>query len=246
MGYATDLERLELQSANHAAKKIGKWYERISLGVRLFTEAELPGLPVHIPLEKFSEQTLANLRSDWKKLTHEFVVSGLRFWHGKPAIFCGKVIQNENVNDLEELFSRKHHSYRNFAEKYPIALSENGYNVCVLCLAFADNEAFQQAKSKLRNTKGGFWKGTYTFSWLLNMNTLELATTKGFSPVHLKALEKTALFLRRNPNVGSLEAWKAPSRFMTGGLLGPEIYMNYLRFYLRLRAQAKASPPDDF
>jgi hypothetical protein len=49
--------------------------------------SHLPDTPVHIPLKKFSEEKLEDLKIDWHKLTGDLHVAGLRYWWGSPVVF---------------------------------------------------------------------------------------------------------------------------------------------------------------
>jgi hypothetical protein len=229
LGYALEIDQLEIPSRNEKTETLNKWYGRFASALDLVADIDLPDTPVHIPLKKFSEEKLEDLKIDWHKLTGDLQVAGLRYWWGSPVVFFAKVIEQEKVADIQGMLERTHDAFHRFAFKYPAYTSENGYNICDMCFAFADSQVFQEASASIRKNKGGFWKGTYTFGWFLDLNTLELVTTKGLAPVHLKAVESAALFVRRNHKAQSLDDWKTPNRFVTKGILGPKTYLQFLR-----------------
>ena len=241
-----DIDQLELPSRSEKTEKLNKWYDRFKSGIDLVADIDLPNTPVHIPLKKFSKEKLGNLKDDWHKLTGDLPIAGLRYWWGNPVVFFAKAVGQEKVSDIQELFKRTHDTFDNFAWKYPAYISDRGYNVCEICFAFSDSQAFQEARATIRKNKGGFWDHTYTFGWFLDLNTLELATTKGFAPVHIKAVEKAALLVCRNHKAQSLDDWKKPNRFVTGGILGTETYLQFLHLYLRLKEQDKVPSPAEF
>jgi hypothetical protein len=247
LGYAVNLDELDLESGNKRAVRLKKWYDRISTGIEVFFDLDMPsGTPVHIPFDKFSEEKFAALKNDWRSLTRDLPLAGLRYAHGKPVVFGAKVISNENIPAIKDLFERLHTEFAHFSNKYEAALSESGYNICDLCLAFFNSDAFEEARRMLRKNKGGFWKGTYTIGWLFNLETLELVTTKGLTPVHLNVLETTALLLARNKRAQSLNAWNPPSGRITGGAVGPKTYLQFMRLFAKLTEQGKVELPADF
>jgi hypothetical protein len=246
LGYALDIDQLAIPSRNEKTEKLNKWYGRFASALDFVADIDLPNTPVHIPLSKFSEEKLESLKNDWHKLTGDLSVAGLRYWWGNPVVFFAKVIEQEKVADIEVLFEHTHDAFHHFAQKYPAYISESGYNICDMCFAFPDSQAFQEASAKIRKNKGGFWKDTYTFGWFLDLNTLDLVTTKGLAPVHLKAVENAALFVRRNHKAQSLDDWKKPNRFVTGGILGPKTYLQFLRLYLRLHEEDRLPLPAEF
>jgi hypothetical protein len=235
LGNAIDIDELDVPSLDPKAQKRRRWYDRLATAMDIFADIDLPDLPVCIPLKKFSQDGLDRLRRDWPELTRDLPLAGLRYWHGKPVVFGAKVVHEEDPSDIEDLIERMHAEFHSFACTHEAFFSESGYNVCDLCFAFTDRTAFQETKARIRKTKGGFWKGTYTFGWFLDLETLELAMTRGLTPVHLGIVDKTALALRRNHRAQSLEAWRAPNRFVTGGLLGPVLFQQFLGLYLKLK-----------
>lgn len=247
LGYATSLDELDPGAGNKKAAQIKKWYGRIARGAETLFELEMPdGPPVHIPFEKFSEKKFDALKTEWRSLTRDFPVAGLRYAHGKPLVFGARFVGQGNMPEIIEIFEGTHAEFDKFAYRYEAAFSESGRRVCDLCFAFSSNDAFEEARTMLRKNQGGFWSDVYTVGWFFNLGTLELATTNRFSLAHVNMLETGALFLASNTGVQSLDAWKAPSGIITGGVVGPKTYLQFMRLFEKLREQGKIEIPADF
>jgi hypothetical protein len=182
------------------------------------------------PLSRFPiEQNNSNLeeinrlKRHWEILRTDFPVAGIVYSYGRPIIFCSKVADFMNEEDLTLLYKNIHYSFLHFTDKYSLALSQTGQCALTLCFGFRDAESIEVAKKFLEH--GGhdmhLFRRIFVETWLIDLNTLELTQGASFlrkagqtiSENADEILKKNRILCLNKVNLSS-EALTKPSSFV--------------------------------
>ncbi|MGB9939071.1 hypothetical protein [Methanosarcina sp.] len=197
---------------------------------RVRTSLRAGPFPVINPLSLlFIEQGSSNveeiniLRRHWEIYRKSFPVAGIVYSNGRPLIFCAKVMDFMNEEDLTLLYKNIRDSFLYFTDKYSLSISQKGQCALTLCFGFRDPESIEIAKKFLES--GGhdmhLFRRTFVETWIMDLNTLELIQGAGFlrktgqtiSETTDEVLKKNKVLCVNETNLSS-DALTKPSSFI--------------------------------
>jgi hypothetical protein len=134
------------------------------------------------------------LRRHWKVFRKDFPVAGIVYSNGRPLIFCAKVMDFMNEEDLTFLYKNIRDSFLYITDKYSLSVSQMGQCALTLCFGFRDAESIEIAKKFLES--GGYdmhlFRRAFVETWLIDLNTLELIWGAGFLRKAGQTISETA------------------------------------------------------
>jgi len=163
------------------------------------------------------------LRRHWEIYRKNFPVAGIVYSNGKPLIFCAKVMDFMNEEDLRLLYQNIHDSFLYFTDKSSLSVLQMGQCVLTLCFGFRDAESIEIAKKFVENCGHNMhlFRRTFVETWLIDLNTLELTQGAGFlrktgqtiSETADEVLKKNKVLCVNETNISS-DALTKPSFFI--------------------------------
>ncbi len=169
------------------------------------------------------------LKSHWEICRKSFPVSGIAYSNGKPLIFCAKVMDFVNEEDLILLYKNIHDSFLYFTDKYSLSVLETGQCVLILCFGFRDPESIEIAKKFIENYGHDMhlFRRTFVETWLIDLNTLELTRGAGFLRKAGQTISETANeVMKKNKVINLNEANLSPD-----ALTKPSSFIQYLKSF---------------
>lgn len=232
--------------AQNFIDRIGCTSEIECSGIRLQSEEEkrnrvraslrAGNFPVSNPLSVFIiEQDSSNveevtiLRRRWEIYRKDFPVAGIVYSNGRPLIFCAKVMDFMNEEDLRLLYENIHDSFLDFTDKYSLSVLQAGQCVLTLCFGFRDAESIEVAKKFLED--GGhdmhLFRRAFVETWLIDLNNLELVQGTGLFRKAGQTISETAdEVLKRNKVLRSDEADLSPD-----ALTRPSLFIQHIKSF---------------
>lgn len=169
------------------------------------------------------------LRRHWKIFRKDFPVAGIVYSNGRPLIFCARVMDFMNEEDLTLLYKNIRDSFLYITDKYSLSISQMGQCALILCFGFRDTESIEIAKKFLES--GGYdmhlFRRVFVETWLIDLNTLELIWGASFLRKAGQTISETADDMLKKSRILCLNE----VNFSSESLTKPSSFIQYIKSF---------------
>ncbi len=233
LGYITDLEAEEVQPGDDVIRGINDAMEYLEPMIGLFTGVPASFRPMlHFPLPDLTAGERSQMVEDWKRMISVFDLAGLNYHNGMPLVHAIVLADSFPSDRIESLLEEVHAAFKSFADRYLLAATQYGSNLCTICFAYQQKESLSAIKQNIAvlKDKSSFWARTHTTCWVLDLNNLEMLSSRGLANWGIRASEYLSgvFSSKKRKSIFPDRQWQ---QFIQAGSIPPNAFSTYLKKY---------------